>query len=151
MDMSITDRLVHNTVRIECLNEEGEKSSGTGFFFNFCEVEHGRHVPAVVTNKHVIEGANIGLFLLNIGNDSGEPLYGQHVPVEVEYFEQGCVSHPDPSVDLVAYPIAPIIELARQNGKKIFGIMHLTNRASRPRLGLTSEACHEPDRRFQAD
>ena len=46
--ISISERLLYNTVRLEGL----DKSSGTGFFFNF-KFEKGI-VPVLVTNKHVV-------------------------------------------------------------------------------------------------
>lgn len=45
--VSISEQMMFNTVRLECL----DGSSGTGFFFNF-EFEDNRIVPVLITNKH---------------------------------------------------------------------------------------------------
>lgn len=46
--LSISEQLLYNTVRLECL----DGASGTGFFFNF---QFGdKIVPTLMTNKHVV-------------------------------------------------------------------------------------------------
>jgi S1-C subfamily serine protease len=56
--MNILDQLVHTTVRIETRGPDGE-GSGTGFFMNFC-IKGEVSVPTIVTNKHVVAGADEG-------------------------------------------------------------------------------------------
>ena len=46
--ISISEKLLYNTVRLEAL----DGSSGTGFFFNFNF--DGKIVPTLMTNKHVV-------------------------------------------------------------------------------------------------
>lgn len=115
MAMSVLDELVHMTVRIEC---DGGRSSGTGFIFNFCEREQD-HVPAIVTNKHVITGAQLGIFRMTLA-ENGEPKYGEHVPVALDHFETRWVKHPNPDVDLAVFPIAPIIHAGHAQGRPLF-------------------------------
>ena len=63
--LSPSEQLAHSTVRIECQLANGLTGTGTGFFFRFAESE-GIHVPAIVTNKHVIAGARKGQFLMTL-------------------------------------------------------------------------------------
>jgi len=47
MGLSITEQLIHNTIRIVT-----DVGTGTGFFFEF--PINDKKVPAIVTNKHVV-------------------------------------------------------------------------------------------------
>jgi hypothetical protein len=115
MAMSVLDQLVHMTVRIEC---DGGRSSGTDFIFNFCERD-GEHVPAVVTNKHVVAGAQSGAFRMTVA-ENDEPKYGHYLQVELENLEARFVKHPDPNIDLAVVPIAPILQAGQANGRPLF-------------------------------
>ena len=59
MNLSMTEQFQYITVRIEVELSDGGLSTGTGFFFQLCESE-GKHIPVVVTNKHVIAGGTKG-------------------------------------------------------------------------------------------
>lgn len=59
-EFTITEKLMHCTVRIECLDENLKLvSTGTGFIMNFLR-EEGLHLPVIITNKHVITDSKIG-------------------------------------------------------------------------------------------
>ncbi|MGI1679914.1 MAG: serine protease [Cellvibrionaceae bacterium] len=121
MELGLIDKLAHATVRIECVDSEGNQSSGTGFFFGF--LKNGDEViPAVVTNKHVINGAAKGAFHLTLKGEGGEPLLGQHMRLEFENFEAQCIKHPEDGVDLAIFLAGPIINQAKQQGKEFFYI-----------------------------
>ncbi|PEN69785.1 serine protease [Bacillus toyonensis] len=120
-NLSTSEQLMYSTVRIECLSSNGQRSTGTGFFFNFLE-NGDRFVPAIVTNKHVVEGAMKGLFLMTIADENDNPVNTEHVPIELENFEQGWIFHPDPNVDLCVMPIAPVLNRLNDFGKKAFYI-----------------------------
>ncbi len=119
MTMNIVDQLVHTTVRIECYDVSGNASCGSGFFFNFCE-GNGRHVPAIVTNKHVIKGSIVGIIRMTERNDDEGPKYGSHIEVPISNFEATWVAHPDPKVDLAVLPLAAILEWIGQRGQHVF-------------------------------
>src|SRR5216683_6118838 len=65
-----SEQLAYSTVRIECQLADGTVGTGTGFFFRFLD-DADRHVPAIVTNKHVIVGAQQGRFHLTVADESG--------------------------------------------------------------------------------
>ena len=119
-DMSIADQLVFTTMRIECYDSAGNLSSGSGFRFDFCE-EEDRNIPALVTNKHVIEGATSGVVHLHTADEDGHPIAGEHVRVPINNFRDAWVLHPDPHTDLAVMPLAGLYEWAfGAYQKKIF-------------------------------
>ncbi|MCR9845937.1 S1 family peptidase [Vibrio antiquarius] len=119
MELGVIDKLAHATVRIECVDSKGSQSSGTGFFFGF--LKNGEEViPAVVTNKHVINGAVKGAFHLTLKGKNGEPLLGSHMRLEFDNFEAQCIKHPEDSIDLAIFLAGPILNQAKQQGKEFF-------------------------------
>ena len=119
MKMSIGEQLTYSTIRIICNLDGGLISTGTGFFFNFCENEE-KCVPAIVTNKHVVKGAKAGLFRFSVYDKNENRAQGEKLDVNIENFEQKWIKHPDENVDLCALPIASIINTAVKNGKRPF-------------------------------
>lgn len=109
-------QLVHSTVRIECTGANDKKSSGSGYIFLFCEAE-GRAIPCVVTNKHVVQGAVQGTFHLTIRKEDGTADLGKHEPVVLKDLTRHCIAHPEPTIDLVAFPIGPILSSATKDGR----------------------------------
>jgi hypothetical protein len=122
MPMSITDQLIHTTVRIECQHSNGSGMSGTGFLFRFEDKESAFQVPAIITNKHVISGASVGTFSMTLKSDNDEPLYGQHISIPIGEFESHWVKHPRSDVDLAAFPIAPVLNWLKEQNKSVFYI-----------------------------
>jgi hypothetical protein len=112
--LSLTEQLAHCTVRIEA-----DGGTGTGFFFRFA-LEGDSYVPAIITNKHVVEGAKHGRFVFTLTNDDGTPNFTSHVPVEFNDFEKHWVAHPDPDIDLCAMPTASILAWAREAKHRFF-------------------------------
>lgn len=120
MELSISEQLMYSTVRIECVLSTGQSSVGTGFFYNFLEQEDGSHVPAIVTNKHVIEDAINGRFILTEADNEGLPLDNSHIPIELSHFEQRWIGHPEDNVDLCIMLIAPIFHELEEMDKRVF-------------------------------
>lgn len=121
MDLSVTEQLSYSTVRVECEDVRGTKSSGTGFFMSFKENrQDGLHIPVVITNKHVIEGAKKGTLIFTQANTQGEPVDSRQFSFYVDNFESFWRKHPDPEVDLCAMPLAPFQNAATQSGVKLF-------------------------------
>jgi len=118
--LSVTEQLQHATMRIEVANDKGEiTSTGTGFIFLFFN-HNGHSVPAVVTNKHVLEGAKkIGL-RFTLQNKSGGPDYKNHFNLVIENFEKAWLPHPDPNVDLAVIPIGHHLQDMRKLNKLPF-------------------------------
>lgn len=123
MQLSISEQLQYSTVRIECEDRMGRRSTGSGYFFKFKETaNNGEHTPIVITNKHVINGAVKGRLILTTMNASGNPVDTDHFDLSIDNFESYWRKHPDINVDLCAMPIAPFLYFAEEKGKKIFYI-----------------------------
>lgn len=111
--MNVLDELAHTTIRIETKGATG-RGSGTGFFYN-CVPEAEIKLPLVITNKHVIRGTTSGLLLFSRDQD-GKPEYRNQHRCRIDNFEQQWIPHPDPSIDLAAMPVAPIVQALKGEG-----------------------------------
>ncbi len=120
-NLSVSEQLTHSTVRIECYSKSGELSTGTGFFCRFLETEDS-HIPAIVTNKHVVQGAWSGKFHLNLADTSGRLLPTQHKSFVLDNFQARWIAHPENNVDLCIMPIAPLLTQAQQQEQRFFYI-----------------------------
>ncbi|MCG8561917.1 MAG: serine protease [Hyphomicrobiales bacterium] len=116
-----SDQLIHTTVRIECCKADGTQIAGTGFVFNFCQRDEGS-VPAIVTNRHVVEGAETGVFHMTLRGDDGGPRLGEYVEVPLEGIKTAWIGHPSTAIDLAAIPLAPVINWLHEDGKKAYYI-----------------------------
>ena len=113
--MTVTDQIIHSTVRIECITTSNDRICGTGFICHLCENNNG-NVPVVITNKHVVDNAAKSVFYMTTTTKEGTPQYGHHVMVPVDNFENHCIKHPSNDVDLAAFPLAPVLNWLRSNG-----------------------------------
>jgi len=87
-----------------------ENSLGTGYFYLF-ELEDSRQIPVIITNKHVIDGANTLIAHLQIhpkeaeihndGSSDGEQMF----TLTFDRIHDQSVRHPDENIDLCAIPI----------------------------------------------
>lgn len=115
--LSISEQLAYSTVRLVARLTSGETSIGTAFVYRFLD-DGAKHVPALVTNKHVVDGATDVTFLVHeASGDVPHPSLSLSVTLPRQ---DNWVPHPDPDVDLTVLPIAPLIEAARSQGKTLF-------------------------------
>lgn len=118
--LSLSEKIMYSTVRIECDFHSGQ-GTGSGFFLKLLD-NWDSYVPVIVTNKHVIDGAMTGRFLLTISDENGNPNNISHFTVEMDDFQNKWIYHPDKDVDLCIMPIASILKSAEENGIKLFYI-----------------------------
>ena len=89
MTLSITEQLSYATVRIECEYNNGGLGTGTGYFFIFKDDKASNtHIPVVITNKHVINGALKGKLIFSKKNEHGEPLDREHFGISIDNFRK---------------------------------------------------------------
>lgn len=119
MSLGLMEQLTHSTVRIETNLHGGGVSTGTGFYMDFLQKEE-TCVPVIITNKHVIAKANIGKFHVTLATGEGLPDTGKHQQFQFANFEQQCIKHPDPNIDLAAFLIGPLMNQVQQSGRKLF-------------------------------
>ncbi|MBL0210126.1 MAG: trypsin-like peptidase domain-containing protein [Holophagaceae bacterium] len=114
--LSTYEQLAFGTIRIECDLSTGGISTGTGFFFRFAD-DGSTHVPAIVTNKHVVRNGTIGRILFTLQTVNGEPDIGNTHSWAIDNFEKAWIPHPNPMIDLCVMPISHLISLAQAKGK----------------------------------
>lgn len=122
MELSVSEKIMHSTIRVEVLNESGViVSTGTGFFFSF-SLGDDKNIPVIVTNKHVVRDARIGRLVFTVTKD-GKPVYGEKLPYIIEGLQESFIFHPDPNVDLCIMPLGPIYEDAYNRfNKQLFTV-----------------------------
>jgi hypothetical protein len=105
-----TENMMYSTARIVGLDASGNEAQfGTGFFYNFPIPEDNRHIPVLVTNNHVIDGASKTAFVVHTNSDGGKKPDG-NISVQSEVHEW--IRHPNPKVDLCAVPIGGFLNNA---------------------------------------
>lgn len=115
-NISIPEKICRSTVRIEAILGDGSLSRGTSFIMSFANnPERQTHVPALVTNRHIIEGAVKLRFAMTVEDASGT--IGKDW-FEVETNNVAIENHPD--VDLCAIPIATFHHIEESKGKNSF-------------------------------
>jgi hypothetical protein len=117
--LSPIEQLAHATVRIECDLPDGNKSTGTGFFYALRRTANSS-VPVIVTNKHVVAGAQKGTFVVTLKTAAGGPDIGNVFRFELTDFAKAWTPHPDPNIDLCVMPLAPLFREAEKSGKHFF-------------------------------
>lgn len=118
-ELSPSEQLAFSTVRIECQTPAGQ-STGTGFYFAFCRNGDG-FIPAVVTNKHVVQGGVLGRFHIHL-SPSDDSVPTSSTSFDIPDFEKHWIGHPDPDVDLCVMPINPLLQFSESQGKRLFFI-----------------------------
>lgn len=113
--LHISEQLTYSTVRIAVEYSSGKHGVGTGFFYQFARADD-RYVPAIVTNKHVVEGAVRCSFQVHL-----QPAPGSELPTEFGVFTVNnaagsWIEHPDDQVDLTVLPIAGILRELESRG-----------------------------------
>ena len=117
--MDLTEQLPYSTVRIEVVLKNGDSGTGTGFFFSLCE-HADKHIPVLITNKHVVRDAVAGRFYVTIKGSDGSPETGKYLPVTLSDLNNYFVPHPEPEVDLAAMAISFLHGEAESKGVQLF-------------------------------
>ncbi len=111
-----SDQLLFSTARIEATNGKGLFSVGTGFYFRF---QIGANFyPLLVTNKHVLKGADSVKFFLHV-EDSSKGI--APFQVTIANISNLIIEHPEESVDIAAIVLGPVLnQISSQNKKPFF-------------------------------
>lgn len=117
MDLNtISRQLLYSTLRIEVL-KGGYKEAGTGFIFNLMRGE--QQFLFLVTNRHVVEGAQTGSLFFTKAKD-GKPDVGKRYDMLISEFSEAWTFHPEQDVDIAVMPLAPVVEYINQQGVNVF-------------------------------
>ncbi|MCA3387090.1 MAG: trypsin-like peptidase domain-containing protein [Roseomonas sp.] len=90
--------------------------SGTGFFY---VLKIGKvDVALIVSNRHVLCGKTWIEIDFASADGQGVRIFGPPLKVRIEAGQLPIFEHPDPSVDLAAIPLNPLLEMLEGHGKK---------------------------------
>jgi hypothetical protein len=118
----VTEQLTYNTIRIQT-----DIATGTGFFFSFkVEKDSTKQIPVIITNRHVINGSK-KILLYFRKSLNGQPQNGNAEIFEIPNSPMTVIQHPNPKIDLVAIPIAQIIQELQKNGITAYTISFSEN------------------------
>ena len=121
--MHLADFLSYSTVRIENPITNGTAVTGTGFFFLFHNKTNPKvTIPAIVTNRHVVDGFQDTTLVFTIRED-GRPSKNT-VSYHTQYPPwQKWIGHPDANVDIAILPLLPIEnQIRKERGVEIYYI-----------------------------
>jgi hypothetical protein len=105
--LSLPEQLTLSTVRIECAHRGHGVSTGTGFFCRLLQRD-GYSAPVLVTNRHVVAGAQRGRLHLMLADPAGRPAARTHT-ITLDDFQARWLPHPERAVDLCVMPVADLV------------------------------------------
>lgn len=113
-------QLLHTVVRIETKSQGGRVTgAGTSFVFRD-RGGAGNDDLFLVSNKHLVEGAEEAyVYFATMGSD-GRPLVGEPFYVKFSEFEMLWHGHPDPNVDISVMPLSFSLDTIRKGGSEAF-------------------------------
>jgi len=113
---SIADQLYFVTVYINAADDNGNTWTGTGFIIT---VDTRQGVAnAVITNKHVVDGATSINFRMHKKDNEGKPILTQTVNIAPAVSD--VIGHSDKDVDIALLPLGPILNDLHDKGEKVF-------------------------------
>jgi hypothetical protein len=113
------EKMLYGTVRLETKGPKPDQlGTATAFIFTL-EIEGEKHFPCLITNKHVVEGTQVGRFFFTTKKDQ-EPNVGNRLDIEMDNFEARWYGHPDPEIDVTAMPLAPLLHKVSEMGEEVF-------------------------------
>lgn len=118
MNRTIWDDILHSTIRIEAMYSDSAIGTGTGFFFQY--IINEREVPVIVTNKHVVDGAEMLKMKFTVADSAGNPVLTNHFDWEVNDINVFVIRHPEEDVDLCVIPFAQARKDAISSGIELF-------------------------------
>ncbi len=119
-NLSPIEQLAFSTTRIVTTLNDGSTGTGTGFFYRLKQQDNGRHIPVIVTNKHVIKNAKNGKFRLTLVENDNLASIGNHLDIGFDDFENQWINHPLAGIDLCVMPIATLLRQAEELDKKFY-------------------------------
>ncbi len=119
--LTLSERLLYCTVKIDSTLNSGNTSTGTGFRYNFF-INSNNVVPVLVTNKHVILDSKVGTLRFHKRDKNGILLKKIFYEMHIEDFENAWIMHPDSNIDLCVLPLAEIFQEAQCQDHSIWSV-----------------------------
>jgi hypothetical protein len=118
--LKVAEFLAHNTVKIVALVDDGNYSIGTGFLYKFVGRDETPY-PALVTNRHVLDGVKEIRLLFNPrGVDNKADFNANKIEFLITEAEPAWIKHPNPNIDLALIPMSAIFYKMEQDGTLAF-------------------------------
>ena len=121
MPLTLSELMLYGTTKLTRYNSGGVIGSGTGFVYN-TTTSNEQHVPLIITNKHVLEGADqigITFHVADVTGTTPVPS-GRTRDILLTLSSRGVVAHPDPEVDLCGLGIGDLLTEMQKQGNPIF-------------------------------
>lgn len=115
--LSLAEQAVYSTVKLTAFKNGVPISTGTGFFYHFAQNDTS-HCPAIVTNKHVVSGADQIQATCHVANQNRTPS-GRFISLSIPT-ASSTINHPSPEIDLCALMISPLLQDASVKGTPVF-------------------------------
>lgn len=117
-NLTLAEQMLYSTVKLVAMKAGKPCGTGTGFFMNFVAGKQVT-VPAIVTNKHVVNGANAVVALCHIADASDDKRpSGKFASCTIS--TNNVLRHPDKDIDLCAIPMAHILNQAAAANSHLF-------------------------------
>lgn len=118
MSLTITEIIMYSTIQIRMMNDLKQIIGyATGFLASFCKTKED-FVPALVTNRHVLDKTSFVQLVFTRKKEDGNPDVGNKLAVTLDTAE--AIFHPSNNVDLAILPVARAITLCRSQETPIF-------------------------------
>lgn len=117
----ISNQLLFTTIKIQGKNEEGEGSSGTGFFYSFNSSGNGQTFNALITCRHVFKDMIDANLLLHIGRyrqGSTDITMQKAEWRKIVNLQDVVVYHPNKEVDLCGIPME-LLKVETRQGENL--------------------------------
>lgn len=119
MNPTAAEQLLYTTIKLSTMKGGSEYGSGTAFFYNI-NLGNDRLSTLLVTNKHVVDGADQVVAICHVAAGNSPVPSGELLQLVINLEPGGVIMHPDPDVDICAIPISATMGEAQQAGKPIF-------------------------------
>lgn len=114
----ISTQLLFTTVPVWVLRSDGKQSSGTGFILSLpIPGMESQQLPLLVTNAHVVKGAQRGLIDL-VEREGNGPKRGSRLRVEID--GATLTAFMDDANDLAIVPIGGLLNQLEGSGRPVF-------------------------------
>lgn len=120
--LSLAEQMLYSVARITAFRNGVPLSFGTAFYWSVPAV-NDQHMLLLITNKHVIEGADEIRLMAHLSPSMEEPgPSGDFANCNIKLEAPGLFPHPDPNIDLVAINFSDMIRQSVAHGRPIYAI-----------------------------
>lgn len=115
----ISTQILFTTIPVWAERPDKSVNTGTGFVFNVPVPDNvDQAIPFLVTNFHVIKGAERGLVEFSERTSAGEPSVERRVRVEIDKASIGAFV--DEAMDIAVIPLGSVLNQLESAGRPVF-------------------------------